>query len=103
RALGDITLRWLTSLAGDDHNRLRGNAVRALLRMDAPPAPTLLHAMLEDKRPLHRVSGLWAATTGGNVSIVDVIRNLCATDPVPEIRTRAHAAQRLLEAHATAR
>jgi hypothetical protein len=100
--LADVTLRWLTELAEDDHNRLRGNAVRALLRTDARSAPRLLHAMLEDKRPLHRVSGLWAATTGGDLSIVEVVRNLCASDPVPEIRTRAHAARRLLEVHVEA-
>jgi len=95
--LGDVARSWLEGLARDDHNRIRGNAVRALLRDDAPAAHRLVNAMLEDKRPLHRVSALWAARAAGS-SFADVIAAIERDDAIPAIRARAGAVRAWLDA-----
>jgi hypothetical protein len=84
-------------LVGGDRNRSRGSAVRTLLAADPREGLRELRAMLDDERPLHRVTGIWVARRE-RVGAVrgDLIRLVREGGP-PEVRTRARAALRLME------
>ena len=53
--------------------------------------------MLSDPRPLHRVSGVWAARIGRATGVVPDLERLVGHDRLPEVRTRARSALRLLQ------
>ena len=48
----------LAGLTDDPHHRVRGSAVRGLVRYGHASGRELLE-MLDDERPLHRLAGLW--------------------------------------------
>jgi HEAT repeat protein len=89
---------WLERLAEQEENRLRGNAVLALLRMRRASGGEHLRAMLRDTRPLHRVSAIWAARTSRMQGAAGELLDLQGGDELPEIRTRAATALRWLGA-----
>ena len=94
---GRSSLGHIGPLAGDPHNRVRANAVRALLRLGHGDAPAALHRMLRDERPLHRVSGIWAARAARAACAAGDLMRLAERDRRPESRSRALAALRMLE------
>ncbi|MHC4416642.1 MAG: HEAT repeat domain-containing protein [Planctomycetota bacterium] len=78
------------------NNRVRANAIRAL-RCEQPEASRQgLRDMLADRDPLHRVSGVWVAGRTRDTRFLAQLRGLAARDQLPEVRTRAAAAARLL-------
>jgi hypothetical protein len=97
RATGREALPYLAPLANDAHNRVRGNAMRALLRLGDGAAPDRLCRMLADERPLHRVSAIWAARSARAVAIAPELERMAHSEWRVELRTRADAALRLLE------
>ncbi len=89
---------WLAQLAGHDENRLRGNALLALLRSRHAQGHEQLRIMLHDDRPLHRATAIWVARTGRAGQLAGDLRRLEHEDALPEIRTRAATARRWLRA-----
>ncbi len=99
----DNSLRsTLTELRGDSHQRVRANAVHALMALPepkggaalyTPSASSALIAMLRDERAPHRVSGLWvaerSAVTHGS-ALVSHVQSLAEMDPDRGVRNRAH-------------
>jgi hypothetical protein len=71
------------------HNRVRGNAIRWLLTTAAPEAPAALATMLDDDRPAHRVSALWAAEQTDHRPAEAVIERISLGDSQTRIRARA--------------
>ena len=78
-------------LVGGD-NRLRANAIRALLRRGNPKGPSVLGAMLRDPDPRHRVSAIWVAARAREGRVVGVLARIADQDQVGEVRRRAAAA-----------
>ena len=98
----------LTELRGDAHQRVRGNAVRALMALGepkggealyTPSASSALIAMLRDERAAHRLSALWVAersnqggtigTTEAQQALVGHVQTLAGMDPDLVVRARA--------------
>lgn len=92
-----------TELAGDEHHRVRGNAVRAMISVPeagANVASDGLLRMLSDDREMHRAAGAWAAgcalrTTGrerlgGKYPLVLArVCEMAKFDDSPAVRRRA--------------
>ncbi len=89
----------LEALAASRENRLRANAVRGLLAGRAPGGVRALRRMLADTDPRHRVSGVWVARRTRARPVVDDLRGLADGDRFTEIRARASAAVRLIDHH----
>lgn len=89
----------IESLTDEPENRPRANAIAALARIDRDAAATRLDAMLDDQRPLHRLSALWAAESAALTPCASRVARLARHDPSPPIRDRARrTARRLLAA-----
>jgi HEAT repeat protein len=99
----DLAIALIEPKTSSRHNRIRANAILGLLRQGAPDAAGQLHAMLSDPEPLQRVSAIWVATRSRAVDEIRTLRRLAGEDRVPELRTRAAAAARLLDAQAVHR
>ncbi|MHC4773661.1 MAG: HEAT repeat domain-containing protein [Planctomycetota bacterium] len=92
----------LGALAASRENRLRANAVRGLLAGRAPGGVKALRRMLADTDPRHRVSGVWVARRSRARPVIPDLRRLADDDRFTEIRARASAAVRFLDHHVTA-
>ena len=78
-------------------NRLRANALRALLPRHTEEGLSGLRAMITDRDPLHRVSGVWVARRCRSTRVLADLQRLADHDRFLEVRTRAAAAVRLLQ------
>jgi len=90
----------ISPLTGSEQNRPRANAVRAVLRADRKRGLAGLRRMLADPRPLHRVSAIWVARAARVAEAAPDLERLAVQDRLPEIRTRAMGAVRLLKCQA---
>lgn len=99
RTAGMEVIDSIRPLTGSAENRPRANAVRAVLRADRQHGLGDLRRMLADPRPLHRVSAIWVARSAGVIEAAGDLHRLAREDRLPEIRTRARAALRLLGRH----
>ena len=73
-------------------NRLRANAVRAVLRRRRSDGSHALRTMLDDADPRHRVSAIWVARQAREVQVSGDLRRIADQDAVAEVRRRAAAA-----------
>lgn len=122
RGLIDVAPDRFIDLTGDEHQRVRANAVRSgLVGIEAKPAGSVrracesaLRSMLGDERPAHRVSGLWVASRvlrrGPELSLgkrwtelAAVIADMARHDADEGARGRASACLGSLEAEARQR
>lgn len=89
----------IEAIAGGSENRPRANAIAALAKIDRGGAASRLEAMLDDARPLHRLSALWAAEITVLTPCATRVAQLAQHDPSPPVRERARrTARRLLAA-----
>jgi hypothetical protein len=72
-----------------EHNRVRANAVRALLRLNTAEAGQALLDMLEAGDPAHRLSALWVVEQMKLGSVVDQVARIGRDDPDFRVRRRA--------------
>ncbi len=122
RSLIDMPAERFIELTGDQHQRVRANAVRAgLVSIEAKPSKSTrracesaLRSMLGDDRAAHRVSGLWVASRvlrrgpelslGGRwTDLAAVIADMARHDADASARSRATACLGSLEAEARQR
>ena len=122
RGLIDTPAERFIELSGDEHQRVRANAVRAgLVGVEGKPSPSTrracesaLRSMLGDERAAHRVSGLWVASRvlrrgpelslGGRwTDLAAVIADMARHDADASARSRATACLGSLEAEARQR
>lgn len=122
RGLIEAPADRFVELTGDEHQRVRANAVRAgLIGVERKPdrsakqaSEAALRTMLGDERPAHRVSGLWVAgrvlRRGPELSLgrrwtelAAVIADMARHDSDPGARARAAACLGSLEAEARQR
>jgi len=82
----------LVDRLGSRDNRLRGNAVRAVLRRGRREGARALRTMLGDADPLHRVSAIWVARQAREGRVSGDLRRIADQDSVAEVRRRAAAA-----------
>jgi len=75
--------------AAGANNRERANAIKALHRMKVKNATVALAAMLQDKRPEHRISALWALKSIGWWQLINEVGRLAKTDD--NLRVRRYA------------
>jgi hypothetical protein len=76
-------------MSREDDNRPRANAIGALLAMNFADALTTLANMLNDERPMHRLSALWLVD---HLNLRDMVRHvaeLSISDKDAKVRTRA--------------
>ena len=73
-------------------NRLRANAVRAVLRRPCRDGSRALRTMLGDADPRHRVSAIWVARRAREGRVSGDLRRIADQDAVGEVRRRAAAA-----------
>lgn len=79
----------LVKMSKQDDNRPRANAIGALLSMNFADALTTLGNMLNDERPMHRLSALWLVD---HLDLRDMVRHvaeLSISDKDPKVRLRA--------------
>jgi hypothetical protein len=109
----------LIEMKSDPSHRVRGSAIRAMLRAACPEwggtgfepaAADELLKMLEDDRPMHRLAGLWAAEHAGEGEsirrrwdqLASRVAHLAADDPDDAVQRRAvWCARRLLSRDAS--
>ncbi|MCP3905228.1 MAG: hypothetical protein GY715_16505 [Planctomycetes bacterium] len=84
-------------IADSEHNRPRANAVRALLHHDPDSGRELLRSMLDDRNPLHRVSGIWVARHLPAIEIAGDLQRLAGGDVRAAVRQRARTALRIID------
>lgn len=77
-----------------DHNRVRANAIKALLPRRVRLAAVALLKMLASTSPHQRVSALWVVQHLALASAIPRVREMAASDPDPRVRERA---RRLLD------
>jgi hypothetical protein len=82
----------LTEWSNADENRIRANAIRGMVMREQPTAIDCWRTMLRDERPLHRISAIWVAERTPREGMTQHLSMLAATEPLPEIRTRARSA-----------
>ncbi|MBL0927856.1 MAG: HEAT repeat domain-containing protein [Phycisphaerales bacterium] len=89
----------LSAFAAAEHpQRLRANAVRHEWRRlgRAEGVRAAVGAMLADRRPEHRASGLWAAARTGDRQLLGPVAELAARDADARVRARAEITVRRL-------
>ncbi|MFI5381003.1 MAG: HEAT repeat domain-containing protein [Tepidisphaerales bacterium] len=79
----------LTQRAMTSSSRERANAIRALHRMKVGTASQQLVNMLQDERPDHRISALWALRQIGWWQLINEVGRLAKTDT--NLRVRRYA------------
>jgi len=84
----------LTQRARSSSNRERANAIKAMHAMRVATASTQLLNMLQDQRPEHRISALWALRQIGWWQMLREVARLASEDPVPRVRRYAAAVLR---------
>ncbi len=86
--------------ADDANPRVRANAIRSLVARDpgGSEPKEALGAMLRDRRPHHRRSAIWIAGRTRSLGSRTDVAELAASDPEPEVRTRAESCARALDA-----
>ena len=93
----------LLRMADDDDNRPRANAIAALMEIRTADALVALAAMLADRRPRQRISGLWLVESLGLFNVARQVAEISLADPDPNVKTRARQViERMLLTHATA-
>lgn len=75
--------------AAGSNNRERANAIKALHRMKVKNANLALHGMLQDQRPEHRISGLWALKAIGWWALLQEVGRIAKEDQ--NLRVRRYA------------
>jgi HEAT repeat protein len=75
--------------AGTSGNRERANAIKAMHHMKVKNANVALMGMLEDQRPEHRISGLWALKAIGWWQLLNQVGKLAKDDE--NLRVRRYA------------
>jgi HEAT repeat protein len=75
--------------AGATSNRERANAIKALHGMKVKNATIALAAMLQDQRPEHRISALWALKSIGWWQLLNEVGRLAKSDD--NLRVRRYA------------
>ena len=92
-----IEVDRLINMSEREANRPRANAIHALHDMDASEAVSLLHRMLSDNRPNHRVSALWLIETMGIVELARHVAEMSIGENDDNVRQRAaHVIEQLL-------
>lgn len=71
------------------HNRERANAIKALHRMHVGIASQQLHHMLQDERPEHRISAMWALNQIGIWKLLHEVGRLAKQDGDLKVRRYA--------------
>ena len=84
----------LTTRARSPHSRERANAIKALASMRMAAAAPQLIQMMQDERPEHRISGLWALRQMGVWNMVNEVGKLAKADPNLRVRRYAMAVLR---------
>jgi len=84
----------LTERARSGHSRERANAIKAMHSMRVSTASTQLVNMLQDERPEHRISALWALQQIGFWQMLSEVGNLAKADPNTRVRRYALAVLR---------
>ncbi|MEM8874547.1 MAG: HEAT repeat domain-containing protein [Planctomycetota bacterium] len=79
-------------------NRERANAAAALHVLNEVDAGALLQRMLQDDRPTHRISALWAVRQTTSSATLPTVADLARTDAEPKVRKAALATLRLAAA-----
>jgi HEAT repeat protein len=79
----------LTQRARGGDNRERANAIKALARMRVGAAASQLVNMLQDQRPEHRISAMWAMKQIGVWQMLKEVGRLAKEDP--HLRVRRYA------------
>tara|TARA_Y100001933_G_scaffold265072_1_gene334977 strand:+ start:17285 stop:19222 length:1938 start_codon:yes stop_codon:yes gene_type:complete len=82
-------LNQLMKMSKEDDNRPRANAIGALLSMNFADALMTLGNMLNDERPMHRLSALWLVD---HLDLRDMVRHvaeLSISDKDAKVRLRA--------------
>ncbi len=82
----------LAQRARSSNNRERANAIKAMHRMRVTTASTQLLAMLQDPRPEHRISALWALRETGIWALVNAAVKIAKEDESLKVRRYALAA-----------
>lgn len=82
----------LAQRARSSHNRERANAIKALHRMRVSNATAQLQTMLQDPRPEHRISALWALRQTGIWQLVNEAVKIAKEDQSLKVRRYALAA-----------
>jgi len=85
-------LPQLAAKARSSHNRERANAIKALHRMRVDTANSQLLVMLQDPRPEHRISALWALRQTGTWQLVNEAVKIAKEDQSLKVRRYALAA-----------
>jgi HEAT repeat protein len=70
-------------------NRVRANAVRALLRLGVREAAETLVSMLQHPDPRERASALWLVEKMGLAVLTTRVKRMAVADTDPELRARA--------------
>ncbi len=73
----------------DAHNRERANAIKALARMHVGNASTQLLEMLQDPRPEHKISAMWALRQVGVWALLGEVGKIAKADG--DAKTRRYA------------
>jgi len=96
----------LSPLMEHDDNRIRANAIRALLHRRVPEAAGELLRMLSDPRRMHRISALWLIEKMRLTAMHERVRSVSEADSDPAVRRAAaqtlHRLIRRLEARGAA-
>lgn len=82
-------LPLLAQRARSAHNRERANAIKALHKMRVGTASNQLVAMMQDTRPEHRISALWALRQTGIWQLLTEVGRLARQDENPRVRRYA--------------
>ncbi len=82
-------LPLLVERAARGEPRERANAIKALVRLEFPRVEPLMKAMLVDRRPEHRISGVWAARHVPQSGALALVAGLARRDPNPRVRRYA--------------
>jgi HEAT repeat protein len=79
----------LAQRSRSENNRERGNAIRALCRLNAGNSVQLVQGMLRDERPEHRISAMWAIRQVGLWSLLNDVGKLAREDSNMRVRRYA--------------
>jgi HEAT repeat protein len=91
---GYVPLLAERARASTNNNRERANAIKALHRMKVRQATQALQAMLQDPRPEHRISAIWALRQIGWWQLLSEVGRLAREDQNLRVRRYALAVLR---------
>ena len=99
-ALPGLDVTCLERVAPDDHSEagtglnVGPNAIKALHKMKVRQATQALHAMLQDARPEHRISAMWALRQIGWWQLLNEVGRIAKEDQNLRVRRYALAVLR---------